>query len=125
MAEFHTHVDETKEAEDTNAKGVVVDFFATWCGYVSITWHGAHVIYQHKKLMKKDHRPCKMIAPRVDGFSTQFPNITFLKVDVDESAVSRPVEIPGEPADPSKRISQRNTRSPRCQPSSCLKAVRL
>jgi len=43
MAEFHTHVDETKEAEDTNAKGVVVDFFATWCGYVSITWHRGHV----------------------------------------------------------------------------------
>ena len=42
--------------------GVVIDFFATWCG------------------------PCKVIAPKFQEFSKLFPAIAFLKVDVDESA---------------------------------------
>jgi len=41
-------------------KVVVLDAFATWCG------------------------PCKVIAPKVVEFSTQFPNIHFVKIDVDE-----------------------------------------
>ncbi|XP_063234375.1 thioredoxin-2 [Bacillus rossius redtenbacheri] len=39
---------------------VVVDFFATWCG------------------------PCKMIAPKIEEMTKQFPDVVFLKVDVDE-----------------------------------------
>ncbi|RDL31979.1 Thioredoxin [Venustampulla echinocandica] len=41
-------------------KIVVLDCFATWCG------------------------PCKVIAPQVEKFSEEFPNIRFVKVDVDE-----------------------------------------
>lgn len=39
---------------------VVVDFFATWCG------------------------PCKMIAPLLDKFSSEYNQAKFIKVDVDE-----------------------------------------
>ncbi len=40
---------------------VLVDFFATWCG------------------------PCKMLAPIVEKLANDHPEITVLKVDVDEA----------------------------------------
>jgi len=40
---------------------VVVDFFATWCG------------------------PCKMMAPIFEDVSKQMDEVSFFKVDVDES----------------------------------------
>ncbi|AAS51097.1 ACL131Wp [Eremothecium gossypii ATCC 10895] len=43
-------------------KLVVVDFYATWCG------------------------PCKMIAPMIEKFATQFQEASFYKVDVDAAA---------------------------------------
>ncbi len=41
-------------------KQVIVDFFATWCG------------------------PCKMLSPVIDELSNKYPDITFVKIDVDE-----------------------------------------
>lgn len=43
-------------------KIVFVDFFAKWCG------------------------PCKMISPIIDEISENIKDVTFIKVDVDESS---------------------------------------
>ncbi|KAK9827333.1 hypothetical protein WJX81_006079 [Elliptochloris bilobata] len=49
-----------KHAEAKNSqKPIIVDFSATWCG------------------------PCRVIGPYFEELSTQYPGITFLKVDVD------------------------------------------
>ncbi len=50
------------ESEIPRSGAVVIDFFATWCG------------------------PCKHIAPKFEELSKMYPSVTFLKVDVDESA---------------------------------------
>ncbi|KAL8382569.1 hypothetical protein RB595_006378 [Gaeumannomyces hyphopodioides] len=58
-------VHEVKSSEEfkaalANNKVVLVDFFAVWCG------------------------PCKAISPKVEQWSEQYPNIHYVKVDVDE-----------------------------------------
>ncbi|XP_045157640.1 thioredoxin-like [Mercenaria mercenaria] len=47
--------------KDAGDKVVAVDFTASWCG------------------------PCKMIGPKFEAFSTEYTNIIFIKVDVDEN----------------------------------------
>jgi len=44
-----------------NSEVVVIDFMASWCG------------------------PCKMFAPIFSQVESQFPNVTFAKVDIDVS----------------------------------------
>lgn len=52
----------SEEFNETIKNGIVfVDFFAKWCG------------------------PCKMISPIIDEISNEIENVTFVKVDVDES----------------------------------------
>lgn len=54
----------SKSEFDTAIQGnqlVVVDAFATWCG------------------------PCKAIAPKIEDYSRDYPDVKFIKFDVDES----------------------------------------
>lgn len=52
----------SEEFDSVIASGTVfVDFFAVWCG------------------------PCKMISPVLEKLSGEYPNIEFVKVDVDQS----------------------------------------
>ena len=76
---FHACIGETNEnsfAQDVqNASGLVfVDFFAPWCG------------------------PCKMIPPLMEEMSKEFPEVRFLKLNVDENPqISQTLGISGVP----------------------------
>ena len=52
--------DEARFEELIKGDKVLVDFFATWCG------------------------PCKMLSPVIEQVSNEHPELTVLKVDVDE-----------------------------------------
>lgn len=47
--------------ETSKSKTVIIDFTATWCP------------------------PCKMIGPIFEGMASEFPDVEFLKVDVDDA----------------------------------------
>jgi thioredoxin 1 len=52
--------DKVKELQSQGNK-VLVDYWAKWCG------------------------PCKSLIPRLESFEAQYPNVKFVKVDVDEN----------------------------------------
>ncbi len=55
------HVNSKDEFDSSVKEGLVlVDFFATWCG------------------------PCKMLSPVLEEVANENPNLTILKIDVDE-----------------------------------------
>jgi len=45
----------------SEGKKVLVDYWAKWCG------------------------PCKALIPRLESIESQYPNVAFVKVDVDEN----------------------------------------
>ena len=55
-----THEELKQQRRDAADRLVVLDFYADWCG------------------------PCRMISPEVTNFATKYPQVLFLKVDVDE-----------------------------------------
>ncbi|GJD11767.1 Thioredoxin [Galdieria sulphuraria] len=48
--------------KEAASKLVVVDFFAQWCG------------------------PCHFVAPFIDNFATKYPQVVFVKIDVDQAS---------------------------------------
>ena len=61
MAVSHVNQQDFKKSVIENPRIVLVDFYADWCG------------------------PCKAVAPIIDELSTEMPNVTFVKVNVDEN----------------------------------------
>lgn len=54
----------SKELKQLQGDGqkILVDFWAKWCG------------------------PCKTLIPRLESMESQYPNVKFIKIDVDENS---------------------------------------
>jgi len=52
--------DKLKELQGENKK-ILVDLWGTWCG------------------------PCKQLIPRLEGIEKEYPDVTFIKIDVDKN----------------------------------------
>ena len=58
---LHSEADYNNFIAQNAGHSYVIDFFATWCG------------------------PCKVLAPKLEQWSREYPGIKFVKVDVDEN----------------------------------------
>jgi thioredoxin 1 len=54
------NINELKERQN-NGEKLLVDFFATWCG------------------------PCKSLTPRLENLEKLYPNVSFVKLDIEEN----------------------------------------
>ena len=77
----------TRASAAATALQVLVDFSATWCG------------------------PCRMISPYFEEQAAKFPNVKFIKVDVDT------LEVPPPPAFPAMHVP---SAAPRLLQQLCL-----
>ncbi|KAI9101370.1 thioredoxin-like protein [Phlyctochytrium arcticum] len=74
MAPIHIKSESEYSKHINGSQLVVVDFYATWCG------------------------PCKVVAPRFEQLASKYPNVVFLKVDVDEQqGIARTASVTAMP----------------------------
>lgn len=72
------------DPEDTSARALY--WTAAWCGYVLCVFQFSSTTLRTDGAMwlERDGRPCKAIGPEYEKLNTEFPNITFGKVDIDQ-----------------------------------------